>query len=271
MHLENADKYNFSFGCILENRETYESHYYVASKNDPYFPAPILVRRPDDMMREFTENATPQDLWQHVFQSRPSTKWVLLFITNITIFLYHMNYALGCGIELPEYIKSCHCIIALDKNVKGKLYTDMLCAFQCLVVHKDLQSGKKFNFKLESQAKDLAKSFPQWSQGISIFDLPRFENKFSINVHVYSLTSDCTVIPCYLSDNTRGYDKVVLNMTSDNHLSYVKNIDTYLSKYKCATCSLIFDHLGHLKTHVKCCLERKTKLSVFRAAITSYP
>ena len=89
---------------------------------------------------------------------------------------------------------------------------------------------------------------PQWSKGISIFDLPRFENKFSINLDVYSLTSDCTVIPRYLSDNTRGDDKVVLNMSSDNHLSYVKNIDTYLSKYKCATCSHIFDHIGHLKT-----------------------
>ena len=258
MHLENAYKCNFSFGYILEHRETHELRYYVAGENDPYYPTPVLVRRPDDMMREFTENATPQDLWQHVFQSRPSTKWVPLFITNVTIFLYHINYALGCGTELPEYIKSCHCIIALDKNVKGKVYTDMLCAFRCLAVHKNLQSGKKFNFKLESQTIGLAKSFPQWSQGISIFDLPRFENEFSINVDVYSLTSDQTVIPRYLSDNTHGDDKMVLNMSSDNHLSYVKNIDTYLSRYKCGTCSRIFNHLGHLKSHMKCCLKRQT-------------
>ena len=180
-----------------------------------------------------------------------------LFITNVTLFVYHINYALGCGSELPDYIKSCKCIIALDKNKNGKLYTDMLCAFRCLVFHRNLQNGKKFNFKLECQTKNHAISFPRWSQGISIFDLPLFENKFSINVDVYSLTPDHTVIPRHLSDNTDGNDKMVLNMSSDNHLSYVKNIDGYLTKYQCVTCSRVFDQLSHLKRHTKCCLKRQ--------------
>ena len=206
------------------------------------------------MRLEGLENATPQDFWQHVFNSRPSTKWLPKFITNVSLYLYHMNYAMGGGNELPSYIKSNSCIIALDRRGTGKreLYTDMLCAFRCLVVYNNTKAGKSHKFKLESQTKQLSRPYPEWCHGVSVADLPRFESEFSIDIDVYSLTPNQSVIPRYLSKNKYG-NKLVLNLSPDNHLSYVNDVETYLSRYMCPMCSRMFYRLHNQTRHSKTC------------------
>ena len=201
---------NFGMGFVMRHIDTNECRYYVAGENDTFFPQAIFVSRPDDMMHTLHDNANPQDMWERVFSTRSSTKWIVEFMTNITIFIYHVNYAMGCGAEVPEYVKSCHSLITLDKSYSsGKLYNDNLCAVRCLAVHRNLKADKSFHYKLESQTKQFSKEFPLWCDGISLVDIPRFENEFSVDVDIYSLSPDHSVIPRYMSKSKHG-DKMVL-------------------------------------------------------------
>ena len=94
-HTENLYKFNFSFDYILQHVDTHEFRYYVAGENGVYLPSPVLARRPDDMRLGFLDNAAAQDLWQHMFNARPSRKWIPKFITNVSLYLYHVNYVTG--------------------------------------------------------------------------------------------------------------------------------------------------------------------------------
>ena len=158
---------------------------------------------------------------------------------------------MGGGNELPNYIKLNTCIIALDrKRGTRELYTDMSCAFRCPVVHNNTKAGKPYKFKLESQTKKLSEPYLEWCHRVSVTDLPRFEREFSVNIDVYSLTPNQSVIPRYLSKNKYG-DKLVLNLSPDHHLSYVNSVDTYLSRYICPTCSRMFNRILNQIWHTK--------------------
>ena len=88
-------------------------------------------------------------------------------------------------------------------------------------------------------------------------DVPRFENEFSVDVDIYCLSPDHSVIPRYMSKSKHG-DKMVLNLTPDGtHLSYVKKVDTFLTRFKCDQCSRHFDHMSHLTRHSKVCKKKQ--------------
>ena len=128
----------------------------------------------------------------------------------------------------------------------------MLCTFRCPVVYNNTKAGKPYKFKLESQTKQLSKPYPEWCHGVSVTDLPRFEREFSVDIDVYSLTTNQSVILRYLSKNKYG-NKLVLNLSPDHHLLYVKNVDTYHSRYMCPSCSSMFNHISNQIRHTKSC------------------
>ena len=160
-----------------------------------------------------------------------------------------------CGAKVPEYVKSCQSLIALGKSYSSsKLYHDNLCAFLCLAVHCNLRAGKSFHYKLESQTKQFSKEL---CEGISLVDVPQFENEFSVNVDIYCLSPDHSLIPRYMSKFKCG-DKMVLNLTPDRtHLSCINKVDTFLTRLKCVKCSRLFDHMSHLTRHIKVCKKKQ--------------
>ena len=151
--------------------------------------------------------------------------------------------------ELLSFIIGSHCIIGLDKDKYGNLYTDNLCGLRCLAFHLSLKGQKRWISRLGSQNKELKQ---QWEQGgLDFLHVPEFKDTFNISVKIYSLCEDGSVIPRYLSEELHA-KKMVLNLW-DSHLSYESNIPAYLKKYRCDSCKQYFDHLGNWKRHQRSC------------------
>ena len=155
---------------------------------------------------------------------------------------------MGAG-ELPQFIKTHHCIVGLDKDRMGKLYKDNLCGIRCLAFHLNLKETGDGYQGLETRTKELKQ---QWRQGgLDLLRVPDFEVAFNISVDIYSLCEDGSVIPRYLSEEVHP-DKMVLNLW-DSHLSYVTNIPTYLQKYCCESCERHFNKIFNWKQHQGSC------------------
>ena len=241
-------KINLSMGFILVNRDTGEYRFFVPHANSAFFKTPIRIDRPSSW-RELYSQLDEEALKTYVTHHRENTKWIPLAITNVVIHLYYLGAPLGSG-ELPDYIKDHQCIIGLDKDYHhGTLYKDKLCGVRCLAFHLNLKEKGDGYRGLETRTKTLKQ---QWEpSGLDLLDVPQFEDTFDIDVDIYSLREDGTVIPRYLSEE-RHSDKMVLNL-HDAHLSYVKNIPAYLKKYCCHSCGRHFDQLCHWKRHQGSC------------------
>ena len=245
---DEAFKLNVSMGFILMHRETQEYRYFVPHNNNAFFKKPIRIDRPSSW-REVYSQLDEESLTAYVTQHRENTKWIPLMITNLVVNLYYLSVTLGAG-ELPQFIKTNHCIIGLDKDThQGKLYNDNLCGLRCLAFHLNLKETGGGYRGLEARTKELKQ---KWEQGgLDLLQVPEFEDAFNISVDIYSICEDGSVIPHYLSEQLYA-DKMVLNLW-DSHLSYVTKIPAYLKKYCCDSWKRHFDYLSHWKRHQGCC------------------
>ena len=90
-----------------------------------------------------------------------------------------------------------------------------------------------------------------------------------MDVDIYTLSPDHSVIPRYMSKSKHG-ENMVLDLTPDGtHLSYVKKVDTFLTRFKCDQCSRIFDRVSNHKRHVKVC--KKKQVIYFRGGSYKLP
>jgi len=110
-----AFKINLSFGFVLRNRETGELRYYHTSAVEGrVLEEPRLVRN-RQQMDEFLQAIRREDVLEWARQSRPDTKWVVVCITNVTVFVnklprhpLSMENTIGCIRDLPSYLLRCH-------------------------------------------------------------------------------------------------------------------------------------------------------------------
>ena len=160
-NLNNSEsfKLNISMGLILMHRETQEYRFFVPHNNNAFFKKPIRIDRPSSW-REVYRQLDEESLIAYVTQHRENTKWIPLLLTNLSIQLYYMAVSMGAG-ELPTFIKTNHCIIGLDKNMKGKLYKDNLCGVRCLAFHLNHKETENGFGGLEVRTKELNQ---QWGQ-----------------------------------------------------------------------------------------------------------
>ena len=240
-------KLNVSMGFILMHRETEEYRFFAPHNNNAFFKKPIRIDRPSSW-REVYSQMDEESLTAYVTQHRENTKWIPLMVTNVDIQLFYLGVSMGAG-ELPQFIKTHHCIIGLDKDRMGKLYKDNLCGIRCLAFHLNFKETGDGYGGLGARTKELKQ---QWRQGgLDLLRVPEFEDAFNISVDIYSLCEDGSVIPRYLSQGLHQ-DNMVLNLW-DSHLSYVTNIPAYLQKYRCDSCERHFNHLSHWKQHQGSC------------------
>ena len=77
-------KWNISFGFILRDVITQEQRHFYSSANTQFFEKPRLVTsRPD--LSDFIKEIEGLDILEWVRQQRPSTKYVVERITNMTV------------------------------------------------------------------------------------------------------------------------------------------------------------------------------------------
>ena len=176
---------NVSFGFILRNVETEELRYYHSSQNNSrLFDVPHLIRNEEDLDK-FLADLSREDILEFIRQQRPDTKWVVHLLTNVTFYVNKID----ARVVLPDHILKNKAVVALVGGSHGP-YTDNLCFFRCLAVHrgapnvKALETPTKPYYRQYLQQQDMT---PADFKGVTLDDLVVLEQVFSLNVYVYDL------------------------------------------------------------------------------------
>ena len=189
----NAFKINLSYGFILRNKNTGQYKYYHPSCNccGRYLDDPSLITNSKDF-DTFLERIRETDVLQWAINQRPDSAWVCELVTNVTFFVNRIiEHPIGCvGMtDLPVYIKRNKAVIGLETEpIHAKRYSDNLCLFRCLALHRGCESRR-----LEPAVKTLYETYVQDGvpmkafAGVTMDDLYRVETTFQTNVCVYSL------------------------------------------------------------------------------------
>ncbi|KAL5018801.1 hypothetical protein ScPMuIL_004523, partial [Solemya velum] len=131
-----AFRLNLEIGMILVHTETGDYRYFKPFSNEKLFQRPIYVSKRSDLKR-LKLRLQEFEVTDFMLRQRPDTKWKPRLITNVRFVLYHLSYPLGKGsTRLPDYLTNSASILCLDKSPRGKPYTDQLCLFRCLAVHR---------------------------------------------------------------------------------------------------------------------------------------
>ena len=260
-HLK-AFKLKISLGFILQNKETGELGFYASSQNNQQlFEHPVIIRNSDDE-EKVTESIMAVDLIAHI--SRPSTKWVFAWLTNVTFYVFPLEgVPIGSPAQFPEYLLKNKGLNALVRNHKGVPYNDSLCLFRCIALHK----GNKIN-GMERPAKQLYNEYCKsycisGCDGVSLDKLEEVSRLFNIGINVYQQDmvqkTECifrTTLRCNIMN---------LNL-HEQHFSYISDMSKYSDKYCCRKCYKYFDHSGNYHRHEKTCatgVKRIFKRGVF--------
>ena len=88
-------------------------------------------------------------------------------------------------------------------------------------------------------------------KNVELADMPDLEKCFRVNLHVYELQPDDTVIPLFISRYPFEND-MYLNRY-ENHLSYIKDFHSYARKFTCVACQKMFHKAYEWRRHMKQC------------------
>ena len=99
--------------------------------------------------------------------------------------------------------------------------------------------------------------------------MPDLEKCFSVNLHVYELQPDETVIPLFISKGqswgftSRSTASLFISRSPfknnmylnryENHLSYIKDFHSYARNFTCVTCQKMFHKAYEWHRHMKQC------------------
>ncbi|KAI8517751.1 hypothetical protein Bbelb_037680 [Branchiostoma belcheri] len=253
-----AFKINLSFGFILLNNESGELRYfYPHDRNNAFLDAPMLIENVADMER-FLQAITEIDILEIARQARPDSKWVVHILTNVTFYVDKLtDHPIGAFDELPDFIRHSRAIIGLDSGAHGQ-YKDNLCFFRCLAVHR----AGAWHRNIEKPAKELFQAYLEFSgktrkefKGVTLGELTVLEALFHTNIYVYSLRKDTdgsVFAELVRRPVMKFQDTMYLNLYA-NHLSYIKDFNSYSKSWSCQVCSRKFTHHGHLMVHQRQC------------------
>ncbi|XP_078601001.1 uncharacterized protein LOC144876010 [Branchiostoma floridae x Branchiostoma japonicum] len=255
-------KINLSFGFILQDGETGALRYfYPCENNNGFLPEPVQVEN-EDGIRRFLDKIEEVDHMEQARQERPNSKTVLQKMVNVTFYVHKIkDHPIGAPGTLKDYIRNSRSIIALQGDRVGP-YTDKLCFFRCLALHRQCDRTK-----LERTTKKLFKEYLAWVcktakqfKGVSLKHLEEIETLFEVDVYVYALQhnndegaeegdffAELVRRPLSTHNNT-----MYLNLC-EQHYSYIKDFKTYAKSYACPQCGKRWPHRGHCERHIRTC------------------
>ena len=149
-------------------------------------------------------------------------------ITNVRLDVTLTNFPLGKGV-LPDYIKQKRSIVSMEVDSQNRPYKDDYCFFRCLAYHRNRVQEKE----------SLLQMWGEFSgKTVELADMPDVEKCFRVNLHVYELQPDDTVIPLFIPRSPFEND-MYLNQY-ENHLIYIKDFHSYARKFTCVACQKCF-------------------------------
>ncbi len=254
-------KVNVSYGFILRNSETRVLRYYHSSPNQGrLLDIPHLITNQEDF-NDFLEGIGQEDVLEWARQQRPDTKWVVMMVTNLTVFVNKMpDHPIGCpNINLPDYIKNNKAIIGMDKHHQMRTaYQDSLCFFRALAIHKGVsykESSNELAGAVESYFQKCVGGNSATFEGVMLTDLPELEKKLEMCINVYQLIEKEGLVTSELVQRShRNYQDVMNLNLFENHFSLITNMDQYCKSYKCRICEgKLFPTYKKLHRHEKTC------------------
>ena len=133
-------------------------------------------------------------------------------------------------------------------------HDDNLCFFRCLAWHEsqtevglEALTHQKFQQWVEYTPVKLGIKF----LGVNLVDIPDLENCFQMNINVFQLLENQTVITHYKS--LSNFEGTMYLDLQEHHLSYVKDIDVYAKRFQCQRCDRLFNRYFNLKQHYRTC------------------
>ena len=221
--------------------ETGEYRYFAPHVNDSLFPSPFLIGS-RKYLRIFQNKIRRLDPLEYVNNLRPNSKWRPFMITNVRFDVTPTNFPLGKGM-LPDYVKQKRSIVSMEVDSHNKPYRDDHCFFRCLAYHRNRVQEKE----------SLLQRWEEFSgkKTVELADMPDLEKCFRVNIHVYELQPDETVIPLFISKFPFEND-MYLNRYK-NHLSYIKDFHSYARKFTCVACQKMFYKAYEWRRHMKQC------------------
>ena len=254
------------------------NYYYPSWKNFEYFDKPFTITDYSSFVK-FVDALQSIDLLNFCKNARPSTKWQLLFCSQLQFDVTKIypwplggvtSGPVGCGLHLPVILKR-PCIVALTHRPQPNgaltptcpMYKDHLCLFRCLVLcYKvdrlplvSLDAHAHFYFTLYYKNSVSVTEY----KGFPLEDLHHFERVFKVNVNVFTLKA--TVDPItgtpvniceILRESTSVHTRTMNCNLYQNHFSFIKSLALYCRRYICEKCGKLFkthqEHKEHKRT-----------------------
>ena len=268
----NAFRINISFGVFLRNIKTNAVRYFRPYRCSELFAKPLYVSSFKDLSR-FRTRLVNYNIPDYFLKTRPNTEYVPIFAVQARIFVWNLNYALGCTyVAVPKYISKNKGILPMVfARASKRRYRDMLCMFRCLAYHKNKQF---FTLNEPVQNNFLHIYFEKWQkfleryenrlisqasfEGVKLIDLSLFEKCFKINIEVYEMGKK--QVSSHVFRSRRSFTNSMNVNLFDGHASYISDFSAYSKKYQCKKCEKMFKTIYFVKRHeISCELCTKIK------------
>ena len=183
-------------------------------------------------------------------------------VTNDTFFVNRVvDHSIGCVnmILLPVYIKKNKAVIGLETEFRySKRYTDNLCLFRCLALHRGCDVRR-----FEPAVKTLYETYNQDAvpmeqfAGVTMKDFYRVETTFQTNVCVYSLVKpdeeDERPTAELVRRSVCKYPTTLYLNLHETHFSFIQDVRMYCHSYRCRKCNSLWTHAWKLRQHENTC------------------
>lgn len=139
--------------------------------------------------------------------------------------------------------------------VGGGVIEDNLCAFRCLAYHRTQNRKGTERLTLRYYREYFGHRIPKNAKfkGLSLEEIPQFENSFDINVNIFQLFEDETCVHIYRS---RGvYQDTKKSKFVRKPLDLYKRLSGVLQKYECRNCKTPFPTHDKVSRHEMRCKE----------------
>ena len=266
-------KLDIAVGFIMKSTEDNSLRYFKPSGNAYILDDPLVIDSRETLEASI-RYLVSLDLDEMVRSFRPSTKYQVLYITQIMYHCWLTDFALGSHKAhdfLPRYVTS-NKYIDTSFDYKG---FENCCAFICLAQHRKLLERKtsKHNTynscltRVKASVKRLVRqwrdycftheipgypySSPSAFEGLQWEHIEHFEHAFKVQVHIMELQPDGSVETRYKS--VASYDEHMHVNLHKDHLNLILNVKLYAKKFRCRHCMAMFKKKYLAMRHERTC------------------
>ena len=255
---QNTFKTTISLSVILKKNADNELCFYESSCNNQLIlDEPFLISNYNDFT-QLCETISNVDLSDII--KRPNTKYTVIKITNITIYItLLMGIPIGASDKsFPSYLLNNKGLMSLVRSKKtGIAYKDNLCLFRCAALHLGYTTTcleEKANQLFLKYVEETATSSHKF-KGVQLCELNNCAKIFGFGINVYEQDElRCTS----LIYRTISQENVMNLNKWKAHFSYIKDFPKFSSTYRCTVCDKIWFKIFNYKRHIKTCVDSTT-------------